>query len=821
MNIRPACRVRWPIPCLLLLCCQTALAQEVTSPADHLGRPVGRDFELADWQEVQSYYRTLATESPRVLVEKVGVTTEGRDFLLATVSSKENLARLDAIRTANARLADPRGLSEEERQALLGDARLTLFISLGMHSTETAAPQFGMEFVHQLATSEAEPFRSVREKMVVLIAPCLNPDGLDHVVSWYRETVGTPYEGTGLLRLYQLYSGHDNNRDWFMLSQAETRIVSRLLYKVWRPQVYWDVHQQGRTGERMFVPPFRDPLNPNLDPSIIAGIDALGSRALLDMTNDGHSGVSTGVSYDMWWNGGNRNVPVRHNIIGLLTEAASVNIASPVFLRRSELRPPGGLEEYAPSNRFPSPWPGGWWRIRDIIDYEHSFGRSLLGSLSREPRTWLENALGAAQRNLYLAAHDAPVAWIIPADNPDRGATRRLVDSLLQTGVEIHAASADFQADDRNWPAGSLVILRRQPYGDHVKDLFEVQRYPDGVPPYDVTGWTLPLLLGVRRVEVMAEFEAELTPVTDPEEAIRAFPGRSAPALLDSRDSDSWRAVFQKLAAGDDLYFVNKGKRAGYFLESTPFDSETAQHLTRAPRIGLYTPWSGSMDEGWLRYVLDTFDVPYVRVRNEMIRAGELGDFVDVLLLPHLRSGQLDAGRADGSVPERFARGLDPEGAAAIEEFVRSGGGLIAIGSSTRWAIDLMKLPIKDVTRGEGAGEFSCPGSVLRAVPTRKTRFTIGLPESMALFFSSSAAFEITGDPKDERHRIHLTYAPTRTLLSGYISAPEVIAGKAAWVRARHGSGSVHLFGFRPQYRSWSQQTFQLLFRAMLLDRTL
>ncbi len=189
-----------------------------------------------------------------------------------------------------------------------------------------------MQLAYELVTSDAEPWVSARREAVVLLAPSLNPDGLDRVVSWYREIQGTPYESASLPELYQWYAGHDNNRDWFMLSLKETQIVTRLLYKEWFPQVYWDVHQQGSRRERLFVPPFRDPLNPNLPATVIAGIGALGGRILYDMTRDGFQGVSTGVTYDMWWNGGNRNVPVRHNIIGLLSEAASANLASPIYL---------------------------------------------------------------------------------------------------------------------------------------------------------------------------------------------------------------------------------------------------------------------------------------------------------------------------------------------------------------------------------------------------------------------------------------------------------------------------------------------------------
>ncbi len=821
---------------VLLAACLAALlaplsplsGQSVSPPAEHLGRPLGADFELADWNEVSGYYRQLAEQSPRVLLQRLGETEEGRDYLMAIISSEENLARLDEIQAINARIADPRGLDDDEVDGLLERGRAVLFVSIAMHSTETAAPQFGMEFAHLLATSDAEPFRSAREELVVVMTPCQNPDGLDHVVSWYRETVGTPHEATSLLELYQLYAGHDNNRDWFMLSLAETRLMTEQLYSVWHPQVYWDVHQQGSSRERFFVPPFRDPLNPNLDPAIIAGIDAIGSRALLDMTREGFSGVSTGVTYDMWWNGGNRNVPVRHNIIGLLTEAASVNVASPVWLAPDMLSAPRGIDGgYVPSNRFPDPWPGGWWRLRHIIDYEHAFGRSLLGSLARERKVWLANALDAARRSIEAGREGAPRAWVLPSDNRDVSATRRLMETLILGGVEVHVAREPIQADGRAWPAGSIVIQREQPYGDHVKDLFEVQRYPDGDPPYDVAGWTLPLLLGVHRVEVMGGVQGGLERVATADEAVAGFPAAAegtmfSPVPGDASNGDTWSTVFQRLDHGDAVFYIHSDEWAGRFAWRATEEDDEAGAAARArvahlPRVGLYAPWSSSMDEGWTRWVLERFGVPYVRVRNEMIRAGALDDLIDVLVIPSVGGWQLDGGRRPGSVAPEYTRGLAPEGAVAIDEFVRSGGTLVTLGSSSAWAIDLFQLPLVDATRGDDAGDFSCPGSVLRAVPATDGPWTAGLPSSMALFFSRSAAWRVEGEGAEHLQTL-LSYAPTRVLLSGWIRSPEVIAGHSAWVRARVGQGAVHLFGFRPQYRSWSQGTFQLLFRALTLE---
>ena len=820
----------------VLAATRTVTGQAVTTPQQHLGRPVGVDFELADWDEVSSYFQLLARQSPHVQTTRVGTSTEGRAFLLSVVSSRRNLAELDLIRQRAAIIADPRDRGEDEIRDAVEHGKVILFISCAMHATETAAPQFAMEFAHRLATSQDEPWASARENLVVAILPTLNPDGLDHVVEWYRRTVGTPYEASRLLKLYQYYAGHDNNRDWFMLTQAETRIVTEQLYSIWHPQVYWDVHQQGTRRERMFVPPFRDPLNPNLDAAIISGIDALGSRALLDMTRDNLSGISTGVSYDMWWNGGNRNVPVRHNIIGLLTEAASVRIATPVFLPRAELVAPAGLDEYVPSNQFPDPWPGGWWHLRDIIDYELSFGRSLLGSLSREPQYWLSNSLETSRRVIGAVAESAPRAWLIPSDNRDPAAVRRLIDVLLLGGVEVHVSEAEVEADGRTYPAGTVVILRAQPYGSHIKDLLEVQRYPKGRPPYDVAGWTLPLLLGIRRVEVMENLDAPaaLQRVTSPEQATIAFAGDGrtvgSDGALSSHDSDAWTTVVERLGQGGKFTFVTGGDRAGLLIPgAVEAGEETTIAVPGLPRIGVYSPWQGNMDEGWTRYVLDTFEIPFVTVRNEMIRAGELGDFLDVLIIPHSSPRQLDMGRPDGSVPDQYTGGLAPEGAAAVEEFVRRGGTLIPVGGSCTWAVDLFQMPLVNVTDGPEAEGFSCPGSILRAIPADDQPLAAGLPTSMAVFFSrgSTAWRPMTEKERKETQRLEtdpridtlLRYAPTRVLLSGWIDKPEVIEGQGAWLEVAHGDGSIHLFGFRPQYRGWTQATFHLLFRAILLSR--
>ena len=815
----------------LLIPALPCLAQEAPlSPAEHLGRPVGTDFELADWDQTRSFHEQLAQHSSRVLLRKLGSSAEGRDFLEIVISSETNLARLDEIRSFNRILADPRGWNADSRRKAVENAPVTLAVSCSMHSTEVAGTELGMQFAWLLATSEEEPWKSARDKCVVVLFPTLNPDGLDTVVHWYRRIVGTEFESSSLLRLYQLYSGHDNNRDWFMLTQPETRLVTKELYKRWFPQVYWDVHQQGSSAERFFVPPFRDPLNPNLDPGIITGIDLLGTRTLYDLTTKGLTGISTGVSYDMWWNGGNRNVPVRHNVVGLLTEAASCDLASPIFLSREKLRAPRGLVNYAPSNRFPAPWPGGWWRLGDIIRYELAFGESLLGSLSREPELWRANQLAASLRTVEEGAGEGVRGWILPQDTPDPDAALRMVRILLDSGLEVHRLTEPFRASGRDFGAGTLIVRRDQPYGAHLQDLMELQRYPDGDPPYDVAGWTLPLLLGVRRVEFFEAPPEALEPVRTQMEAEGSFSGDPRLAgvprgWMSVAHSHTWSHLASQLRGGESVSYLGAGERGGLLVSGAQAanSDEDPLVLDALPRIGLYAPWSGFMPEGWMRWLLDTWAIPYVTVRNEDLRAGRLTEIVDVLLFPGNSAGQIDAGRAQGTVMERYAGGLDPEGAVAVEDFVRGGGVLVACGASSTWAVDLLALPLVDAT-AEG-DDFSCPGSILRGIPAMGF-WTAGLEPSQAVFFSSSKAFRPMTEEERTAARISaapdlefpLVYAPRRTLLSGWIDHPEVIAGRGAWVTAPHGKGRVHLFGFQPQYRGWSQQASGLLMRALFLN---
>jgi hypothetical protein len=277
---------------------------------------VGTDSLLADWSQIGTYVSALAQASPSVRLDTMGQSTLGRPLLLLTVTAPRHQARLDAIKRGQAQLADPRMLTPALVDSLVRHAPAVVFINNAIHSTEIASSLFSMVLAHRLATEER--YRTLLERVVVLITPSANPDGLDTVVAWYRRYKGTPYEGGPLPWLYHPYAGHDNNRDWFMLTQTETRAISRVLYHEWFPQIVWDVHQMGNRGARFFLPPFSDPVNPNLDPILVQATNLVGSAMAAAVYDGGKTGIQHQSRFDLWWHGGFRTVPARHNMIGIL-----------------------------------------------------------------------------------------------------------------------------------------------------------------------------------------------------------------------------------------------------------------------------------------------------------------------------------------------------------------------------------------------------------------------------------------------------------------------------------------------------------------------
>jgi hypothetical protein len=827
----------------------------VPTPSQVLGMAVGADRTLADWGQVTRYFAALAGASPRVRVDTLGPTTQGRPLVMATLTSPANMRRLEEIRRAQARLADPRGLSAAEEARLVAAQPAVVMISCNIHATEIGSSQMAMELAHRLATNDT--LQRALERVVVLLVPSMNPDGQQMVVDWYRKGLGTPHEGGPLPWLYHHYVGHDNNRDWYMVTQKETRLVTDVLYRRWFPEVFYDVHQQGTEGMRLTLSPYVDPIDPNVDPLIVRGINHVGAEMALALEARGKSGVGDGVTYDLWWHGGARSTPTRHNMVGLLSEAASARIATPVDLKPADLKGhPRGLPRYERRVNFPNPWPGGTWRLRDIMDYELIASEALVRMLAEQRGEYVRNFVGLGRKMVRLGETEGPRAYVIPAGQRDAHAVARLVEVLRLGGVEVSRAAEPFAAGGRQYAAGSYVVPMAQPYRAHAKDLLEPQRfpkqeqYPGGpeVPPYDVAGWTLPYQLGVRADAIDSAVAARGTPV----QAVGAEPPAAhcpagAGAALDAANTGCYATAFAALRRGQPVTLEARGRR----------------HTVAAlPRVALYRPWTASMDEGWTRWVLEQYGAPYANVTDADVRGGKLADY-DVLVVPDMTPREMRAGMSERRVPAEYAGGLGDAGVAAVRAFVQNGGRLVLLDRASGFAEQELGMAVRltpsaarggedggggaapaarDRAPGAPAGAATAgtatagaatagrpdsagargdaerpyaPGSILRVLVDASHPVATGMPDTAAVYFTNSVTLDVGAVPGA---RVIARY-PARAddvLLSGYLSGGAAIAGKAAAADAPFGRGRVVMFGFRPQYRGQSVGTFRLLFNALL-----
>jgi len=554
----------------------------------------------------------------------------------------------------------------------------------------------------------------------------------------------------------------------------------------------------GAEGARIFVPPLVDPVNPNLDAMIVRGIAHVGAEMAFALEERGKSGVANSVIYDLWWHGGARSTPTRHNMIGVITEAASVRIATPITQDTSQLRGHArGLPKYERRINFPNPWPGGTWRLRDIIDYELIAAEALVKLASEQREDYVRSFVAMGRRAIEAGKTQAPYAFVIPAGQGDAGAVERLVDVLRVGRVEVGQAKASFSVGGKTYAAGSYVVRLDQPYRAHAKDLLEVQKfprmeqYPGGPPerPYDVAGWTLPLQMGVNVVQIDQPLTAETTPVTDASPRVRCVP-RAASALGDAnvaRDTRQYGCV------------------------------------SRVPRVALYKSWTASMDEGWTRWVLDDFKLPYVSLGDSAVRAGGLRKRFDVIVIPDLSLREVRDGMSDAQVPAPYAGGIGAEGLAALKQFAQEGGHLVLVDGATELAAQALGIDVKLVTAGGGGGsrnsaadaeQIYAPGSILRVIVDPKHPVGKGMADSSAIYFVNSTSLEL---PANSPARVIARYPAQgdAILLSGFLQGASKLAGKVAAADVAVGNGRVTMFGFRPLYRGQSYGTFKMFFNAL------
>ena len=865
--------------CLSLFFLGLAAAQEITSPEKFFGFQLGADRKMARWDKIVEYFGVLEKQSGgRMKVVNMGPTSEGNPFLEVFITGPANMARLDRYREVNARISDPRGLTETQARALVDEGKAVIVQSMSMHATEIGGTQMAPELAYDLLARKDEETRRILDNVIFIEVPCFNPDGQIMVTDWYNKQLGTPYEGTNPPWLYQKYAGHDNNRDAFMTNIPDSQYMARILFTEWKPEAYVDHHHMGGNGARIFLPPYAEPIRPGADPILWRELSWYGAHMAYKEEEAGLSGAINEAIYSGWGHFGFHWITPFHNIAGMLTESASARLASPLFLHPDQLRGnTRNLPVYEAETIFPNPWPGGWWHLRDIVERQKVSAWATLDLAARNRETVLWNAYLKGKRQTERGAAGKPAAYLISTLQHDPLTAMKMVNKLLGQGIEVQRALKPFAtASGMSYPQGSFVVSMAQPKMGLIRYLLGRTFYPDnewtrdrdGAPirPYDMATDTLFEYMGVRvdPLDEIAEIQgAPLEKVDAPVAPAGKVTRGPNGYWLDGRLNDSFRAVnllFDKdiavrradkasgeirpgdflVPAGSEAALEAIARQTG--VDFTPLRAAVSSgvHDTRRLRISMYQRYGGgNIDEGWTRLLLEQFHFPYTSIFDPEIKKGGLNDRYDVLILPNDSTATITgeapaAGAAGGrggrggggggfgggeggrgNTPPEYRTGLGTEGVNAIRDFVQKGGTLVALNGATAFPVDRLGVGVRNVLTGKSTQEFWCPGSTLKVEVDNTNPIGYGMPAQALALHLNSPAFEVTAQ-NSENYEVVVRYAPRELLQSGWLLGEENLARRAAVVTAKVGQGKVVLIGFPAQHRAQTQGTYKLLFNALV-----
>ncbi|MFY0398447.1 M14 family metallopeptidase [Brevundimonas naejangsanensis] len=871
-----------------------APARTLTTPLEAFGHEVGADYHLITYTQFERYLHTLAGQSDRMKLLEIGKSSEGRTQYLSVVSSPQNLANIDRYQEIARRLAKAEGVSEDEARALAAEGKAVVWIDGGLHSTETVPPQALIAALYEWLTAEDAEAKRILDDVVILFAP-MNPDGWELVSTWYmRNEDPLKREYASIPRLYQKYVGHDNNRDYYLSAMTETTNVNRQFFREWFPQIIYNHHQTAPAGTVVFMPPFRDPFNYNYDPLVMSTLSEVGAAMHSRLIEEGKPGstMRSGANYSTWNNGMERSVTYFHNAVGLLTEITGHPTPSQISLIP---------DNQLPRNDLPLPVAPQTWRFAQSIEYSQSINRAVLNYASRNKDrvlfniwrmgqnaidkgnadTWrvtpsaidaLNAAAGENARRVDPALYESvlrdparrdPRGYVIPADQADLPTAVAFLNSLIKTGVDVERATRAFTIGAKTYSAGSYVVKTAQAYRPHVLDMFEPQdhphdlQYPGGPPklPYDATGYTLVMQMGVQFDRILDGFEAPTERVAD---VMAPPPGRiegSGPAgwLIDHAPVNGYILTNRLLAAGLPVYWQEGETRAGRATLPPgalwiPADDKArpiveaavrelglnAHAVARAPggeqialkpvRIGLVDRYGGSMASGWTQWMLEQFEYPFEVVYPQRLDAGDLNKDFDVLVFASdMIPADLSAATqreqpAPDSIPADYRGWLGhitaEKTVPQIDAFARAGGSVVTIGSAHRLAA-AMGAPVQDVLTGTdgkpaASTDFFIPGAVMQTEVDNSRPLTFGTPSQMNVFFNRNAGFRHAGEGASM-----VRYPQKVEVSSGWAIGAEKLSGADAVLDLEHGQGRVIVLGPDVVNRAQARASSRLLFNAL------
>ncbi|MBC6460656.1 M14 family zinc carboxypeptidase [Actinomadura sp. HBU206391] len=818
-------------------------AKSIPTPKNYFGFAMGTSGQLATNDKMMSYLKLTSQKSNRVKYYVAGKTTMGNDYPYLTISSPNNLRDIDRLAAINRRLSDPRGLSDDEARSLAKQGKPFLLIQSAIHSTEVGNTQALMDVVHRLATEQSDTVNGMLDKAVLIVVPSQNPDGTKLVNDYFNETAGTSYRRT-YPDLYHKYTGHDDNRDWFMFTQVEPRYYIGLLAK-YRPSAVHILHQMGANNDRIFVPPYKDPFDPSIDPRVVQTTSELGLGMGGALTRDGKKGVTWSSTYD-WWLPSVFYEPY-HGIPNVLTEIASAkDLAYPNT--SADGKPLGPQDQR--TNRV-EPYDSATWTLEQIVAYAKTATFANIENVGKKGEDLLYNMYQVSRDNLKWKGD--PYAYVVPADQRDPYAAYELLNTLQTGQIEIERATKPFTANGKEYAAGSHVIRMTQPYSRWADALLKIWEYPEIraceecpiTRPYDVTGHTLWMLFGASVDKVSKPFNASLQRVAKVQPAAVPMPPAPRGAYLVQPSSygvGKFLAGLQK--AGVPTFrtakeFTSGGTKFAPGSLVVPPTEQARSVLTglsqqtgiavhgadKAPKVEGFQLKSGTkiglfrglnnMPGGWLWWLFEQYGVNSTNMGAGDF-AGDLNDKYDTIVLPQgITRNTIVNGIPKAEVPERFhwAAGVGEEGLEKLRDFVEDGGTLVALGNASETARGLFDLPVKD-TLPNPDDDFFVPGSLVEQEFDTTNPVAWGMPEKWPVWFhTNDAAFEVL-DPA--KAKVAAKYPASGELVkSGYGAGADKLHGLTDVASFEIGKGDVVIAGTQVTYRTWSRGTITMLFNAM------
>lgn len=824
------------------------------SPEKFLGFKPGTDGRLVHYNQVKDYFLKVGEESPRVDVQLIGKTTLNKDMVMAVISSEENLKNIAAYKEISRQLSMAT-VGEQEARELAARGKVVVFVTCNLHADEIGSSQMALDLLYFMATDDSREIKHILHEVIFVFMPSVNPDGQAMVVEWYEKYRGTKFEGSDLPYIYHYYAGHDNNRDWFKFNLKETWLVSRELYFNWFPQILVDEHQMGESGDRFFVPPYADPPTPGVHPLVWRMINMIGANISYELEKRNYQGVASRGYFQGWWIGALDDCAWFHNIPGVLFEAASVKVASPIYVEPEEVE--SGVSRENGERMFsPNPWKGGWWRLKDIMNYDYYGTLSVLktAAMYREELLW--NSYQMARDSIAAGKNQAPFAYVIPHDQLDPMTVEKYIKTLLKSNIQVYCLTAPLQIGNSYFETGSFVIPLAQPYRSFVKNILAYQRYPDirnnpkdeKILPYDGAGWTLHLGMGVKAVEIEKVFEAPMKPVGMDDVFKRDFPANLGEYIvLEPQHNNTYAAVATLLKKGIPVWrnldsdqvargaFIVKAidsletlkeinDSLPLVLESFPAEKLALNKFKKLKsfKVALFQNYGHNMEEGWTRYVFDEFKIDYENIHIKDFEKKNYLSKYDVIVFTGASKTEIETGTLPKKweqyytpMPPEYSGGIDKKGKTALEEYLKSGKTIIFIGESCEYALENFKLPVEDGLKDGAKERVFCPGSYLQA-EVKETELTFGMPARVAVFCGAGPVFSAF-TPRDysQERRTPLVFGLSDLLLSGALEGEENLARKALVVDIKTHGGRIILVGPNLMFRAQTEGVYKIIFNAL------